>query len=1088
MKHLKYIFVSLALMVSIGLSAQNGSRRISGTVSDAAGQAVIGASVIVPGTTIGTSTDENGRYVLSVPEQTKAVEVAILGYATQCVTLDANVTYNIVLQDDTTFLDEVVVVGYGVQKKVNLTGSVSSMSFDSESVKSRPMFNATQALAGAMPGLQVMQGSGNPYGENFSILVRGTGTLNSSGPLVLVDGMEQGLGNINPADIASINVLKDAASCAIYGNRGANGVILITTKNGSSKEGQAEITYDLTLSYDQPFKIIHTISDMATYMEMYNESCVNIGGAPQFSQATIDDWRAAKADPMGRAESGYYNYMAYPNTDWWEEIYQNKIMQKHTISASGRDKKMGYNVSLSYIDNPGIIENTGYKRYFGRVNVYGQVTDWLKIGGRIWGYNTDQERSNVGSLTSLNTQKMTPDIYPYSKSLGLYGGPQAYGQDPQAHNPLWDMNTSRGYTKNTQLFTDWYVNVNFLKYFSWNTDLYYKDYRQEEMSVDNSFGKYDFLSDSYVISPPDPSELYSYMYNKRENQVKFSSILNFNRSIGRHDVSAMAGYEMTHFEYRDFSATKLGLQDPSVGDLNAVAEPYASGGYGTEYAARSFFGRVNYAYAGKYLFEANLRADGSSRFAPEYRWGFFPSFSAGWRISEESWLKDSGKVDNLDRKSTRLGNNAIGNYDWQSTYGTANYVFGTDEITNGIAITSIKNYALTWETTSVANVGVDFGFLKNRLTGTVDLYNKRTDGILYTPSMYMVMGNAGAPKQNIAEVTNRGIEFELGWKDNVGKDLFYSISANVAYNKNWVSKYKGELREGWETDPVTGDKVWKTNIGDVSTGGTNRVVEGHMINEFYMPDTYKGTGTYWNADGTPDVNGGPVDGMIRTTNDMAWLKAMMEEGYSFYPQQGIGKQKIWYGEYIYADRNGDGLYGNSYDSAFQNCSTTPKFNYGLQASLSWKGLDFSMSWAGAAGFSIYYYRQASNSSNTIYGYAIPQSLVEDRYFFDPKNPDDPRTNINSRNPRLVNLTSSQSSATSSLHLCKGDYLKLKNVTLGYTLPESLTSKISISKIRVYATGENLFAITEFPGLDPEMRATAGYSTMRQYAVGLNVTF
>ena len=1090
MKHLKYIFVSLALMVSIGLSAQNGSRRISGTVSDAAGQAVIGASVIVPGTTIGTSTDENGRYVLSVPEQTKAVEVAIIGYATQRVTLDANVTYNIVLQDDTTFLDEVVVVGYGVQKKVNLTGSVSSMSFDSESVKSRPMFNATQALAGAMPGLQVMQGSGNPYGENFSILVRGTGTLNSSGPLVLVDGMEQGLGNINPADIASINVLKDAASCAIYGNRGANGVILITTKNGSSKEGQAEITYDLTLSYDQPFKIIHTISDMATYMEMYNESCVNIGGAPQFSQATIDDWRAAKADPMGRAESGYYNYMAYPNTDWWEEIYQNKIMQKHTVSASGRDKKMGYNVSLSYIDNPGIIENTGYKRYFGRVNVYGQVTDWLKIGGRIWGYNTDQERSNVGSLTSLNTQKMTPDIYPYSKSLGLYGGPQAYGQDPQAHNPLWDMNTSRGYTKNTQLFTDWYVNVNFLKYFSWNTDLYYKDYRQEEMSVDNSFGKYDFLSDSYVISPPDPSELYSYMYNKRENQVKFSSILNFNRSIGRHDVSAMAGYEMTHFEYRDFSATKLGLQDPSVGDLNAVAEPYASGGYGTEYAARSFFGRVNYAFAGKYLFEANLRADGSSRFAPEYRWGFFPSFSAGWRISEESWLKDSGKVDNLKLRLSwgRLGNNSIGNYDWQSTYGTANYVFGTDEITNGIAITSIKNYALTWETTSVANVGVDFGFLKNRLTGTVDLYNKVTDGILYTPSMYMVMGNAGAPKQNIAEVTNRGIEFELGWKDNVGKDLFYSISANVAYNKNWVSKYKGELREGWETDPVTGDKVWKTNIGDVSTGGTNRVVEGHMINEFYMPDTDKAPGTSWNAHGTPDVNGGPVDGMIRTTTDMAWLKAMMEEGYSFYPQQGIGKQKIWYGEYIYADRNGDGLYGNSYDSAFQNCSTTPKFNYGLQASLSWKGLDFSMSWAGAAGFSIYYYRQASNSSNTIYGYAIPQSLVEDRYFFDPKNPDDPRTNINSRNPRLVNLTSSQSSATSSLHLCKGDYLKLKNLTLGYTLPESLTSKISISKIRVYATGENLFAITEFPGLDPEMRATAGYSTMRQYAVGLNITF
>lgn len=1091
MKKLKYIFVILlTLLVSIGVSAQSGNRQISGTVTDNTGEPVVGASVIIPNTTVGTSTDENGRYSLSVPEKTRVVEVAFIGYTTETVTLGPASVYNVVLKDDTTFLEEVVVVGYGVQKKVNLTGSVSSVSFDNDGVKSRPMFNATQALSGAMPGLQVMQGSGNPYEENFSVLVRGTGTLNSSGPLILVDGMEQGIGNVNPSDIASINVLKDAASCAIYGNRGANGVILITTRNGSEKEGHHEISYDLTLSFDQPFKIIHTVSDMATYMELYNESCVNIGGAPQYSQATIDQWRAAKADPMGRAESGYYNYMAYPNTDWWSEIYQNKLMHKHTISASGKSKSIGYNVSLSYIDNPGIIDNTGYKRYFGRVNVYGQVTDWLKVGGRIWGYHTDQERSNVGSLTSLNTQKMTPDIYPYSKSLELYGGPQAPGQDPQAHNPLWDMNTSRGYTKNTQMFSDWYVNINFLKYFTWNTDIYYKDYRQEEMSVDNAFGKYDFLSDSYVISPADPAELYSYMYNKRENQVKFATILNYNQTVRKHEISAMVGYEMTHFQYRDFSSTKIGLQDPSVGDLNAVATPYASGGYGTEYAARSFFGRVNYAFAGKYLFEANLRADGSSRFAPEYRWGFFPSFSAGWRISEEPWLKGTGKVDNLKLRLSwgQLGNNSIGNYDWQSTYGTANYVFGTDEITNGIAITSIKNYALTWETTSVANVGIDFGFLKNRLAGTIDLYNKVTDGILYTPSMYMVMGNAGAPKQNIAEVTNRGIEFELGWKDKAGKDFYYSICANVAYNKNWVSKYKGQLKEGWEIDPKTGERVWKTNIGDVSTGSTNRVVEGHMINEYYMMDTYKGTGTYWNADGSPDVNGGPVDGMIRTTNDMAWLRAMMDAGYSFYPQQAIGKQKIWYGEYIYADRNGDGLYGNSYDSAFQNVSSTPKVNFGLQASLSWKGIDFSMNWAGAAGFSIYYYRQASNASNTIYGYAIPQSLVSDRYFFDPKNPDDPRTNINSKNPRLVNLTSSQSSTTSSLHLYKGDYIKLKNLTLGYTLPENLTQKIKIRKIRVYVSGENLFAITKFPGMDPEMRSVAGYSTMRQYAAGLNITF
>lgn len=558
MKKFRYILTMLlAMFVTCSAFAQN--RQISGTVKDSNGEPVIGAAVLVPNTTNGTSTDVDGRFTLSVPENTLSLEVSAIGYASSTVTLGTASDYSIVLREDTTFLDEVVVVGYGVQKKINVTGSVSSVSFDSESIKSRPMFNASQALSGTMPGLQVMQGSGNPYEEDFSMLVRGTGTLNSSGPLVLVDGMEQGLGNVNPSDIASINVLKDAASCAIYGNRGANGVILITTKNGSSADGKCEVSYDLTLSYNQPFKIIHTVSDMASYMRLYNESCTNIGGIAQFSQNVIDQWVAASKDPWGRAESGYYNYMAYPNTDWWDVIYQNKIMQKHAISASGKVKTMGYNVSLSYIDNPGIIDNTGYKRYFGRVNVYGQVTDWLKIGARIWGYHTDQDNSNVGSLTSLNTQKMTPDIYPYSKSLDLYGGPQAYGQDPQAHNPLVDMNSTRGYTKNTQIFTDWYANIKFLKYFNWNTDVYYKDYRQEEQRIDTGIGKYDFQNDSYVIAPADPSELYSYMYNKRENFVKVSSVLNYNQTVKKHDIAAMFGYEISHFQYRDFSAYKRGL-------------------------------------------------------------------------------------------------------------------------------------------------------------------------------------------------------------------------------------------------------------------------------------------------------------------------------------------------------------------------------------------------------------------------------------------------------------------------------------------------------------------------------------------------
>ena len=348
--------------------------------------------------------------------------------------------------------------------------------------------------------------------------------------------------------------------------------------------------------------------------------------------------------------------------------------------------------------------------------------------------------------------------------------------------------------------------------------------------------------------------------------------------------------------------SKLGLTDANVNDFNAAVTPYSTKGYGTEWTSQSYFGRVNYAFAGKYLFEANFRYDGSSRFAPGYRWGFFPSASAAWRVSEEPFMKSIPALSDLKLRVSygELGNNSIGNYDWQSIYSSANYAGGSD-LLSGIAITSIANNALRWESTAVANIGLDYAFLNDRLTGTIDAYNKLTSGILYTPDMFMAMGNASAPKQNIAEVTNRGIELELGWRDNIG-DFSYSVKGNFSYNKNWVSKYKGKLNDD------------KSNIGDVSTGSTTRVLEGHMINEWYLPNVYKGTGNGYAADG---INGGPVDGMIRTETDMEWLKAMQENGYSFQPTNNIGQNTLWYGEYIYADTNNDGVYGNAGDSEFQ---------------------------------------------------------------------------------------------------------------------------------------------------------------------------
>lgn len=1099
MKKIKMLFVCLLALALIpgAFAEQNGvagnaasglrqgHRTITGRVVDENGEPLAGASVIVPGTTIGAMTDADGNWTLSVPEGTVRLEVSNIGFVSRIIPLTSAGNYDLTLPEDQELLEEVVVVGYGTQKKVNLTGSVATVNFENLSTKSRPMFNAGQALTGASPGLQVLQSSGQPYSEGFSYNIRGIGTMNSSGPLVLVDGMEQSVNNVNPNDIASISILKDAASCAIYGNRGANGVILVTTKNGSP-DGRISVDFNATFSYDEPFKIIHTIANYADYMELMNESSRNIGGGDIFSSITIQKWRDAEQHPNDYAESGYPNFVAYPNTDWWEEIYQNKWMQKYSVSVNGAEKRSGYNISLSYLDNPGLMRNTGYKRYFFRANVYSDITKWLRAGTRIWGYLTDRDKSNTGSLTNLDTEKMIPGVYPYYN--GMYGAPEATEEDPQSHNPLWDMNISRGYHKHTQLFSDFYAKVKFLRHFSYDVDLYFKDYREEGQSIDNDYGKYSFQSDSWSAPPRAVDQLYTSMDYNRENHYKLDQLLNYSQTFGSHDVSAMLGYEEQHFVSRTGSFTKLGLIDASIGDPSTASDPYSSTGSGSEWGARSWFGRVNYSFKDRYLLEADIRYDGSSRFAPETRWGLFPSFSAGWRISKEPFMENVRDLDNLKLRLSwgKLGNNSIGNYEWQSVYSAATYPLG-NALANGIAITSIANEALEWESTAIANLGIDFGFFGGRLDGTLDVYNKLTDGILYRPDMFMVLGNATGPRQNIAEVTNRGIEFELGWREQIGKDFSYAVRGNIAYNKNWVSKYKGTLERGWVTNE-DGTKEYRSNIGDVSTGGNTRRLEGHMLDEWFIPDVYKGSGEHWNADGTPDINGGPVDGMIRTTEDMKWLRAMIQEGYTFYPRQTIDKANLWYGEYLLADTNGDGIYGNEYDREFQHASTTPKVNFGLQLSASWKGVDLSMNWTGAAGFKLYYYRLSQNHNGTVYGYTIGDAIAKDHYFFDPKNPDDPRTNITSRNARLANLNNTQTSATSSLHLERGDFFKLRNFTLGYTLPKNLVNRAFMQSLRVYVTGENLFALTKFTGLDPEMRANAGYSTMRQYAFGVDITF
>lgn len=988
----------------------------------------------------------------------------------------------VVLKDDSQALEEVVVVGYGSQKKVNLTGSVATVDFSDETL-SRPVTTVSSVLSGMAAGLNIMSTSSKPNSEGASVLIRGNGTLNDASPLILVDGMEMDLNQVNPNDIATISVLKDAASCAIYGNRGANGVILITTKQGS--DGKINVTYSGKFSLNTPAKLIRQVSNYADYMDLMNEAAEGSGQAALFNQSTIDQWRAAAQNPNALAESGYPNYVAYPNIDWYDEVYNPQWMQEHSVTVSGAEKRTTYSLSATFLDNPGLAENSGMKKYYVRSNVESKVKDFLSVGLRVWGYHTDQERNNVDDLTGDMMRKATPGTYPYYD--GKYGVPSATEEDPVSTNPTYFINRQGGFYKQTKFYVNPYVKVDFLKHFSLSYNFYYDHFRNEHFLHDTPYREqYNFRTATTTSTPPNSETLGEskvFYYIDGDQSWKSSTVLNYNQMFGKkHDVSAMIGYEEFRRWRRTTDVSKKGMVDNSLTDFDAMTEPDFIKGGTTEYSSRSLFGRATYAYDSRYLLEANMRYDGSSRFAPENRWGLFPSFSAGWRLSEEGFMKDLGWFDNLKLRASwgKLGNNSIGNYEWQSLYGVKQYVFG-NSLVSGLGMTSFSNYALEWETTTVTNLGVDFSVLNNRLTGTVEYYNKVTDGILYNPTLSTTLDYFASPKQNIAEVTNRGVELTLGWQDRIG-GVSYGVSGNFSFNKNEVSKYKGALERGWV------DGVWTTNLGEVSTGGDTRVIEGHMMNEYYLLKVYRGNGNAFNADGTVNPHGGPKDGMIRTEQDMQWLKAMSAAGYEFYPSQGIGKDKIWYGDIIYADLNGDGIYGSDNDRDFLGYSATPKYYFGFQANASWKGFDFSMNWAGAAGFKIQWYSQAQNSTVMTRGWGIGKEVGYDHYFYDPENPDDPRTNIHSENTRLVMRGTNQVGTASEWHLHNGNYLKLKNLTIGYTFPKKWMEKIYVENLRIYASGENLLTLTKFKGMDPEMMSGAGYAPMRQYAFGINVTF
>lgn len=1062
-------------------SAQT-TRIVTGIVKDITGEPLVGVSVVVKGTTIGMVTNIEGAYSISVADNNSTLVFSYMGFKSQEIKIGERNSIIVVLEENSQLLDEVVVVGYGVQKKVNLTGSIASI--DSKSIDSRPISNVSSSLSGLASGVYVRQASGRPGDDGATIRVRGTGTLNNSDALVIIDGIEGSLDDVNPNDVENISILKDAASASIYGSRAANGVILVTTKKGLKEKVQ--IDFSVNLSNSKPVNMPEFITDYVTLMKLFNESNVNIGRSNYYSQATIDAWEQANKNPNGVTDFGVPNYIAYPNTDWGKAIFNNAWAQNYNLGIRGGNQNTQYNLSAGYFDNPGIMDNTGMKKYQLRINLESTYAKFLTFGTNTFMSTQSNEKGDTGSGFFDYLRQKNPGIYPYMYN-GYYGAATASQEPGTSSSLLEQLNSREGKDHISRLNTTVYGRVNILEGLTFESKVNYQIRLREQNTRTKTFTRVNFATMDIVSAATQPKDLSSSYSNEKNYQITLDNVLRYNTTINKdHNIGALIGHNEYYFNYYSLTASKKGMIDEDIYVLDKVGETENKAG-GTEYdrAMRSFFGRFNYDYKSKYLFEFNLRRDGSSRFGPDNRWGTFPGVSLGWRISEESFLEPLRETfSSLKLRASwgRLGNDAAGDYDYQALYSSYGYTIGGITVL-GLGQSKMSNLALKWETTESTDLAIEGLALSNRLSFELGYYNKDSYDVLAAPPIPMVAGNITGPTVNDSEVNNKGLEITLGWSDKIG-DLQYSIKGNFAYNVNKVSKYKGKYKAGYDDS-----NKWASNIGEVSNNASavNMIVEGRMINEYYLRQVYRGTGTYFHADGTVDVNGGPRDGMIRTSKDKEWFDAMQAAGNKFSPSNTWGLTQVNYGDLIYADLNGDGVYGDSFDREFTNKSSTPKYTYGFNINLAWKQFDLSMVWAGAAKLYHYVYGEGYNSSITRPGNNISKMVADDHYYYNPNDPNDPANNVDGRYPRLTYMTTLNTTPTTDW-LYAADFLKLKNLQIGYTIPANISKKAKINRARIYLSGENLLTITPYPFLDPEMGGTIGYPLMRQLSFGVNVSF
>ena len=994
---------------------------VQGKIVDADNTEIVGAVVKIKDRSVGTVTDAKGHFSINVGVG-EVLEFSYLGYRPKSLKI-TNAQRNLVikLEEDAVLLDNVVVIGYGTNSKEKLTGSVATVG--TADFKNRPITDVSIALQGKVPGMQVTQLSGQPGDDGSSINIRGIGTLNDSSPLIIIDGFESSFDKVDPKDIESISVLKDAASAAIYGNKAANGVILITTKKG--KSGKLSVEYNGYFAIQNVTRFPDLLGSV-DFMELYNEARMNSGLQPAYSEEWIDHFR--KGDNPG----------VYPDRNWADFYFKPAPQHNHYLKVNGGTEQLTYTFSVGYLDQDGILDGTSYQKYSFRSNVTSSLFDnKLKIGTNLSGYKglrTDLVNGTEGTLSHIIQMQpmVTAKMEGYGWTSWFYDDAvkEAGGsKDFDKTNFNGNFNLQWQITPQLKLegAVNYDINHEFIRTYAPNATLYAVE---TGSNGEQTIGKINTVESWIKESAQQQSSLSSY------------ATLNywFNIHEGHH-LKFLAGAQQSEwkdkFYWTECKRLTADLPTLEVGDPTTQK----NGGWESEVKSLSLFGRFNYDYKNKYLFEANIRYDGSSKFATGHKWGTFPSFSTGWRISEENFMKDHIRwIDELKLRASwgQLGNEKI----WSSYAGTdilsvgsANYVWNNQMYT-GSALAYVANKDLSWETTTQWNLGLDLTLFKS-LNFSGDFYIKETSDILMQLPVSSTFGFTEDPWQNAGKVRNIGAEFSVSYSKMITRALELNGGFNLSFNKNEILDLKG-------LSPILDD----------SKGIL--LQEGKPINTLYG---YEVEGIY-QSDKEIHNHLVTFDRFGNVVNSYSGLIAAP-------------------GDIRFKDQNGDGIIDKDNDRVALG-NPSPDFMYSFNLGAKYKGFDFTAFFQGVAGGRGW--SMGELVSPFFNGYNSAGWMIK-RW-----TPDAPNNTY-----QRVYIDNQRATIKSEYYVEDMSYLRLKNVELGYTFPVVWMNKIGMTGARVFVSGQNLLTITAYKGFDPERAGVKSsniydYPLVKTFTFGINLTF